>query len=73
MKILILRFSSIGDIVLTTPVVRCLKAQLPNVEIHFATKPQYEGILQANPNIDKVITLQGSVANLAKTLRLEKY
>ena len=73
MKILILRFSSIGDIVLTTPVVRCLKAQLPNVEIHFTTKPQYAGILQANPNIDRVITLQGSVASLAKTLRAEKY
>lgn len=73
MKILILRFSSIGDIVLTTPVVRCLKAQLPDVEIHFATKPQYAGILQANPNIDKVITLQGSVSTLAKILRAEKY
>lgn len=73
MKILILRFSSIGDIVLTTPVVRCLKAQLPNVEIHFATKLQYLGILQANPNIDKVITLKGSVSSLAKILRHEKY
>ena len=73
MKILILRFSSIGDIVLTTPVVRCMKAQLPDVEIHYATKPQYAGILQSNPNIDKVITLQGSVAELAKTLRAEKY
>jgi heptosyltransferase-2 len=73
MKILILRFSSIGDIVLTTPVVRCLKEQLPEVEIHYATKPQYASILEANPHIDKVITLQGSVANLAKTLRTEKY
>lgn len=73
MKILILRFSSIGDIVLTTPVMRCLKAQLTDVEIHYATKPQYAGILQSNPNIDKVITLQGSVAELAKTLRAEKY
>ncbi|MFM7487189.1 MAG: glycosyltransferase family 9 protein, partial [Cytophagales bacterium] len=34
MKILILRFSSIGDIVLTTPVVRVLKTQLDGVEIH---------------------------------------
>ena len=73
MKILILRFSSIGDIVLTTPVMRCMKAQLPDVEIHFATKPQYAGILLSNPNIHKVITLQGSVAELAKTLRAEKY
>ena len=73
MKILILRFSSIGDIVLTTPVVRCLKEQLPEVEIHYATKLQYAGILEANPHIDKVITLQGSVSSLAKSLRNEKY
>lgn len=73
MKILILRFSSIGDIVLTTPVVRCLKVQLPDVEIHFATKPQYAGILESNPHINKVINLQGSVYALAKTLRTEKY
>lgn len=73
MKILILRFSSIGDIVLTTPVVRCLKEQLPEVEIHYVTKPQYAGILEDNPYIDKVITLQGSISSLAKSLRSEKY
>ena len=38
MKILIVRFSSIGDIVLTTPVIRCVKQQLPNVEVHLLTK-----------------------------------
>ena len=30
MKILVIRFSSIGDVVLTTPIVRCLKKQIPN-------------------------------------------
>jgi hypothetical protein len=38
MKILVIRFSSIGDIVLTTPIVRCLKQQLPHAQIHFLTK-----------------------------------
>ena len=37
MKILIIRFSSIGDIVLTTPVIRCLKKQLSGCEIHYLT------------------------------------
>ena len=37
-KILVIRFSSIGDIVLTTPIVRALKQQLKNVEIHYLTK-----------------------------------
>ena len=52
-KILILRFSSIGDIVLTTPVVRCLKKQL-NVELHYLTKISFQRILENNPFVDKV-------------------
>lgn len=52
-KILILRFSSIGDIVLTTPVVRCLKKQL-NVELHYLTKNSFKRILENNPFVDKV-------------------
>ena len=48
MKILVLRFSSIGDIVLTTPVVRALAQQVPGAVVHFATKPGYRGLLDAN-------------------------
>lgn len=55
-KILLLRFSSIGDIVLTSPVVRCLKTQLENVQIHYLTKQAFAPILEANPHIDKVYT-----------------
>lgn len=54
MKILILRFSAIGDIVLTTPVMRCLKQQMPDVEIHYATRAQHTALLKANPYVDKV-------------------
>jgi ADP-heptose:LPS heptosyltransferase len=53
-KILVIRFSSIGDIVLTSPVIRCLKEQLRVAEIHFLTKTQHESILRSNPNIDKI-------------------
>ena len=53
-KILILRFSSIGDIVLTTPVMRCIKTQLPETEIQYATKKHYASILNANPYISKL-------------------
>ncbi len=56
-KFLIIRFSSIGDIVLTTPVVRCLKKQVKGAVVHYLTKPQYAGILESNPYIDKVHTL----------------
>ena len=59
-KILIIRFSSIGDIVLTTPVVRCLRKQLPDAEIHFLTKQSYRSIVASNPYIDKIHTLGDS-------------
>ena len=72
MKILILRFSSIGDIVLTTPVIRCLKKQL-NCEIHYATKKSFVSILEPNPYIDKIIPLEDSFKNFIKPLKDEKY
>lgn len=53
MKFLIIRFSSIGDIVLTTPVIRCLKKQIPDVEIHYLTKKIYQPVINNNPYINK--------------------
>lgn len=41
MKVLFIRLSSIGDIVLTTPAVRCLKQQMPQVELHYLVKPEF--------------------------------
>jgi ADP-heptose:LPS heptosyltransferase len=72
-KILIIRFSSIGDIVLTTPVVRCLKNQLPGVEIHYCTKKQYSDVLSANPYIDHLHYLDESISGLATQLNKEKF
>jgi ADP-heptose:LPS heptosyltransferase len=73
MKILIVRFSSIGDIVLTTPVVRCLKTQIDNAEIHYVTKVQYQSILQNNPYLDKIFFLKESLTELIHDLKKEKY
>jgi ADP-heptose:LPS heptosyltransferase len=72
-KILILRFSSIGDIVLTTPVIRCLKQQLPGAEIHYATKSQFSGILEPNPFIDKVYSFKKEVNEILPALKQERY
>lgn len=58
MKILIIRFSSIGDIVLTTPVIRCVKKQIKAAEIHFLTKYEYRHIVQPNPYLSKIHLLQ---------------
>lgn len=49
-KILVLRFSSIGDIVLTTPVLRVLEDQLNGgAEIHFVVKKKFESVVVHNP------------------------
>jgi len=72
-KILVIRFSSIGDIVLTTPVIRCLKKQLPHLELHFATKRSYAFILKNNPYIDKVHELESDYNDLADQLISEQF
>lgn len=72
-KILIVRFSSIGDIVLTTPVVRCIKKDIPNVEIHYLTKSKYADIVKNNPNIDKVHTIVNKVDEIISNLKSENF
>ncbi len=73
MKFLIIRFSSIGDIVLTTPVVRCLKQQVPGAEVHYLTKDRFRGIVETNPYIDKVFALEHSWELMIHELKEEKY
>ncbi len=72
-KILIIRFSSIGDIVLTTPVVRAIKNQITDVEIHFLVKKGYESILRDNPNISKLHIFKGNLRHTIKELKNEKF
>ncbi|MEY4539239.1 MAG: hypothetical protein RLZZ306_996, partial [Bacteroidota bacterium] len=72
-KFLILRFSSIGDIVLTTPVIRCLKQQYPEAEVHYATKKSYKSLLENNPYIDKIFVLENGLNELIKSLQSERY
>ncbi len=73
MKVLVVRFSSIGDIVLTESVVRCIKEQLPNVEIHYLTKENFLDLVKYNPNVSKVHVLMNDWTSLIKALRLEKF
>ena len=73
MKALIIRFSSIGDIVLTTPVVRCLKQQRPDVQIHYLTKHVFNQVISANPYIDKFHFLHDDLEQTIDELRKEKF
>lgn len=73
MKFLIVRFSSIGDIVLTTPVVRCLKKQAVTAEVHYLTKKAFLPVLAANPYIDRIHTLDNDLDAVINKLQDEDF
>jgi len=72
MKILIVRFSSIGDLVLTTPVIRCVKKQT-GAEVHVLTFSRFSQVLANNPHIDQLITIKTSIREVLPRLRQERY
>lgn len=73
MKILVIRFSSMGDIIYTTPVVRCLKKQVPNAEVHFLTKPAFKYIYDNNPYVDKLLLLKPTLKETIDEIKAEGY
>lgn len=73
-KILIVRFSSIGDIVLTSPVVRNIKNQMHGgVEIHYLTKKQYKPLLENNPYISKIHLIERSTNEILEEIKQEEF
>lgn len=74
MKILLIRFSSIGDIVLTTPVIRCIKRQMDDdVELHMLTRDKFESLSYNNPYIDKTHEYGNSLREVIKELKKEEF
>ncbi len=71
-KVLVIRFSSIGDIVLTSPVLRCVQQQL-DAELHFLTKKSFRGLLQANPYVSKIYSIENKVSEVLPQLKKENY
>lgn len=59
--------------VLTTPLVRCIKLQLQGYEVHYLTKAQFKPILEKNPYIDKIFVIQHKIDEVIVSLRAEKY
>jgi ADP-heptose:LPS heptosyltransferase len=72
-RILIIRFSSIGDIVLTFTVASTIKSLYPHCTIDFVTKPQFKELLNACPDLDIIYTLTGTVAQLRKEIDFNQY
>jgi ADP-heptose:LPS heptosyltransferase len=53
-KILLIRISRMGDLLFTTPAVRCLKARFPRADFHYLTNPYSAGALEGNPHIARI-------------------
>jgi ADP-heptose:LPS heptosyltransferase len=70
MKILLIRLSSLGDVVVTTPVARWVKNQM-HAEVHFLTKQNYTEVYCANPYVDRVIAIETVIRT--DGLKSEKY
>jgi ADP-heptose:LPS heptosyltransferase len=73
MKILLIRFSSIGDIVLTTPVIRSVRKQFPDAEIHFLVKQNFKAVIAHNPYINVIHTLDKDLNENIETLKKIKF
>ncbi len=74
-RILLVRFSSIGDILLTTPLIRALRLRHPGARIDALTKAPFTPLLADNPHLDAVLAPEAgeSLASLAARLRPADY
>jgi len=72
-KILLIRFSSIGDIVLTSPVIRCIHKQLSDYEIHYLTKQAYHIVLKDNPYLTEIHFLEKPLNKTIQKIRAEQF
>jgi heptosyltransferase-2 len=70
-EVLVVRFGSLGDVILTTPLVRAIRRAHPDARITYLTKPAYGPLLATDPNVSSVVTLEPGerVTALARRLR----
>ena len=73
LKVLVIRFSSIGDIVLTFHALRCLREKHPTAEVHFLTKSTYKDLLLASTFHDKTLFFEGDLKQTKRAIRKENY
>ena len=68
--VLVLRFSAVGDVVLTAPAIEALKAAWPDARIVYALKERLAHLVQHNPAVDEVVALRPGEGPLSYARRL---
>jgi ADP-heptose:LPS heptosyltransferase len=73
--VLVLRFSSAGDVILTSPAVHALRMAWPDTKIIYAVKAGFAELVRHNPNIDEVVVLEPGEGpwRFSRRLRALKY
>lgn len=72
-KILIIRFSAIGDIILSSAVIRNLSKHFPDAQIDFVTKKAFKSVVEFNPHINNKFYLEDDFSALVKELKFQQY
>lgn len=80
MRILVIRFSSIGDIILTTPILKKIKIKYPEARIDFLTMDKFKDAILGNKNIDNLILFDKNrykgikgIYDFSKSIKRNKY
>jgi heptosyltransferase-2 len=70
--VLVLRFTSLGDVVLTSPAIEALHRAWPDTEIHFVVKAELAPLLEADPRLTAVIPVERNDGSLRTAARLRR-
>jgi len=77
-KILVIRLSSIGDILLTTPLLRLLSKRFPEAQIDFVIKSRFAELMRNNPHLHELLVLdtetgEEGLQELRRRIRMTRY
>src|SRR5688572_30938053 len=70
-RILIIRLSAIGDVIVTTPVSRALREALPDAYLAWVVEPRAKDVLAGNPYLDEVIVWDRPKGSLSPRVMAE--
>ena len=69
MKVLIIQLRQLGDVLLSSPLARVIKEEVPDSEVHFLTSESARELLEGNPYIDRILTIGKGILSELKTIR----
>src|SRR5262249_1269699 len=68
-RILVVRLSSMGDVIHTLPAAASLKHSFPRSTLTWIVRPQWAPLLEGNPFVDEVVRMERSFGGTLRTLR----